>query len=197
MGTDGGLHDVMIRRFNRGLETKAAWATVASVLGYIVGFLLLGWLIAGIGGDDIPGVAGGMAYVLAAVFLGLLTLCGWPLWREDAGFDRLVDLGRKMPPVFKQYQQASVLRFFIKQLLFAGPVMAARAVSYMKARLPADEETRRSVSALLEEVRARGSWHAVEEWAGREKELSALIHMGQVDFAPVKGRVKAVDPEDS
>ncbi|WP_338289613.1 hypothetical protein [Luteolibacter sp. LG18] len=188
----------MIRRFNQALAFRSLWAFFLSLAGYAMaaGFV---WLFLLLMGDTLhvqnwwlpAGIVG---------FWGVVTSSGWRRWRSGLSYYGAVDaLGfldldeSHGGALLVQNRSAQVtgIAYALSQVFLSGPLQALKAVSLLRARLPEDVLTEERLKDLLEGIRAKGSWHSIDTWAGREGDVSALIRMGMVEFSSTKGRLRA------
>jgi len=189
----------VIRRFNASLTIRSVWAFVLSLAGYGISAAFV-WLFLWIMKDQFAeerwwlpvGVVG---------FWSVLTTSGWRRWRSGQGsygpadslgfFDFNEDHAGAW---FVQNRAARITgpAWLLSQMFLAGPLQALKGASLLRARLPDDVTTELRLKDLLESIRSKGSWHAVDTWAGREEDISSLIRLGKLEFSSRTGRLRAI-----
>ena len=134
-------------------------------------------------------------------FWSVLTTSGWHRWRAGLGVygpaDSLAFFDFNEDQAAAWLVQNPIARLtgpgnLLGRMFLAGPLQALKAAALLRARLPDDVATELRLKDLLENVRAKGSWHAVDTWAGREEDISSLIRLGKLEFSAQRGRLRAI-----
>jgi hypothetical protein len=83
--------------------------------------------------------------------------------------------------------------YVLSQLFLSGPLQLMKGVSRFRSLIKPDAAFEARLVEMLEALRLKKTWHPATAYAGREKELSALISMDRVEYSPRKGTVHTKD----
>lgn len=189
----------VIRRFNASLTFRSVWAFVLSLAGYgmAAGFV---WVLLWIFREHLAEQRWWLPVGIVG-FWSVLTTSGWRRWRAGQGFygpaDSMAffDFNEENAGAWMVQNQTARLTgpaWLLSQMFLAGPIQALKGASLLRARLPDDVATELRLKDLLESVRAKGSWHPVDTWAGREEDISSLIRLGKLEFSSRTGRLRVI-----
>jgi hypothetical protein len=188
----------MIRRFNFKQNLRAIIAFASSIFAYGIAALFVGWVLWLLEGS--LKVQSWWWPVGVFGFWCAMTWSGWQRWKaglghygadESLGYLNLDESNAGAWEVQNKAASLTGCAYVLSQIFLAGPLQALKAGYLLRSRLPTDALTEQRLMELLERVRAKGSWHGIENWVGSENDISALIRLGLVEFSSTKGRIRA------
>lgn len=89
--------------------------------------------------------------------------------------------------VNRKLSQVTGTSHALSQLFLAGPLMLFNAATRFSSLIPLNDDLEKRMSEVLEILRKANKWQGVEEYPGKEEEISSLIKVGAANFGVPKG----------
>ena len=80
--------------------------------------------------------------------------------------------------------------YLLGQVFLAGPLRLLGARQNMRNIIRTEHGLGQRLTTLLEEIRAKGKWHSVADYADRRDDVALLVRMEQVEYSARKGRIR-------
>lgn len=81
--------------------------------------------------------------------------------------------------------------FYLTAIFLAAPDQLFKAWDHFQSTIPLDDALEQRMLDLLDRLKQINKWQNFNTHQGVERELIFLIKMGQVQYSPQKGRIKA------
>jgi len=189
----------MIASFNSKQVILAILNIILGLIAYGLTFAFFyfgfGFIIRGFGLDSVE------PFLLPIVILLLIlvSVVAYRRWHSGKGHEEYARSGLYVDFGDDSYaagaaafymQQITGPAHVLSQVALAGPLQFLKAIGRFRSLLPADPGLERELKELLEEIRAHGKWHHINDYPGRELNVIVLVQMGKVDLNPRNGKLK-------
>jgi hypothetical protein len=189
----------MVRSFNQRQVILGCVNILMSGIACVAAFVFFRTVIWKVTGAFHIGLEGSLQLLLACSLVGVIFVAGIFQWRRGEGHESYADSSLNVQLewvsggafMMERYaQRVTAPAHVLSQLFLAGPLQLMKGITRFRSLLPVDSQFEARLSEMLEEIRHRKTWHSIDGYVGREKELSALIRMDAVEYSPRKGTVR-------
>jgi hypothetical protein len=188
----------MIERFNRRQSIRALTALVLGLLATAATtatmFFSMRYLL---GSIDLHNAGMWSFFITVAAMLEVFVV-GWSRWRR--GFGCKIYLGSDPSSdgaelINDGTVEAPSSGGLVSRLALSAPLQLLKSFDLFRSRI-VDPSVATDLEVLLAEIQRRKGWHPLADYGSRRDHVFYLIRMGQVDFSPRKGVVKAAGLEE-
>ena len=143
-----------------------------------------------------------MQSLAALALLVVVIIAGIVQWKRGQGHEEYADSALNVQLewvsggayMMEHYaQRVTGPAYVLSQLFLSGPLQLMKGISKFRSLIKPDAAFEARLVEMLGQVRLKKTWHPVVTYAGREKELSALISMDRLEYSPRKGTVRTKD----
>lgn len=85
----------------------------------------------------------------------------------------------------------ATMNYLLTTLFLAGPIQLMQAYDHFQSRIPDEHGLETKLINLLTHLKQIDQWQDFNAHQGHERELIFLIKMGEVDYSPHKGKIRA------
>jgi hypothetical protein len=189
----------MVRRFNQRQVFFGVVNLFMSLVASAVAFLFFWFVLSRVVHAFHLGMPEPMQLLSAGGLVGVVMAAGILQWRRGEGHESYADSSVNVQlewvsggayAVERYAQRVTAPAYVLTQIFLGGPLQLMKGISRFRSLITSDPQFETRLVEMLEEIRLRKTWHPIAAYAGREKELSALVRMDAVEYSVRKGTLR-------